>query len=87
MNTPSTKLTLSAPPQERGFRQGTDSAATRRPIAALRGSQTAVEPVTHIRAELRRISTARRTGAKRTARVHLDRLIDYVWGSGPEDAA
>jgi hypothetical protein len=61
--------------------------ATARPSAALRGSTARTEPVTHIRAELRRIRTARRTGANRTARVHLDRLIDYVWMSGPEDAA
>lgn len=45
------------------------------------------EPVSHIRAELRRITTARRHGAKRTARVHLDRLIDYVWFSDPDGAA
>jgi len=45
------------------------------------------EPVSEIAAELRRIRTARRRGAHATARRHLDRLIDYVWFSGPEDVA
>lgn len=64
-----------------------DRSVTRPVGPALRGSQAAVEPVSHIRAELRRITTARRHGAKRTARVHLDRLIDYVWFSDPDSAA
>ena len=41
-------------------------------------------PVSRISAELRRIRTARRRGAHATARRRLDRLIDYVWFSGPE---
>ena len=53
------------------------------PIAALRGPDAATE---HIAAELRRIDTARRRGAHRTARVHLDRLIDYVWFSDLDEA-
>lgn len=75
---PRTILTLSAEPE---LSREADRSTTERPNARLRGSTGRTEPVTHIRAELRRIRTARRTGAHRTARVHLDRLIDYVWFS------
>ena len=45
-----------------------------------------MSPVTVIDAELRRIDVARRSKARRTQRERLDRLIDYVWFSGPETA-
>lgn len=75
---PKTILTLSAQPE---LDRGADRSTAERTNAALRASEG------HIRAELRRIKTARRTGAHRTARVHLDRLIDYVWFSGPDGVA
>jgi hypothetical protein len=64
-----------------------DRSPTGRPFAALRGSYSPTEPVAHIDAELRRIRVARRSGSKRTAHVHLERLIDYVWGSDSDGGA
>lgn len=40
-----------------------------------------------IAVELRRIRMARWTGATRTARRHLDRLVDFVWFSDDGGAA
>lgn len=50
--------------------------------------RSAADPVvSHISAELRRVRLARRRGANATARNRLERLIDYVWFSDPDDGA
>lgn len=47
-----------------------------------------MSPVSLIDAQLRRIDTARRSGAEATAERLTDQLIDYVWGPDvPEGAA
>lgn len=84
LTTPQSILTLSALGERGPQRPGTtpaDRTTTDPQNAALRGSDAVTG---HIAAELRRIDTAKRRGAHRTARAHLDRLIDFVWFSEPD---